>query len=252
MCKKGKESIGSMGSDTPLAVLSKRPQLLYNYFKQLFAQVTNPPLDGIREEIVTDTSLSIGSDFNIFDIGAKHAKKLKIQNPIISNEDLDKIKYIKHKDFKAASVNALYKLSKGHNGLEEALEKLVDEVEKKVDNNHNIIIISDRNVNKKLAPIPILLACSCIHHHMIKRKKRSKFGIVIESAEPREPHHFSMLFGYGASAINPYLVNEIITYHHNLGLIQDQNLNQAISNYNNATAKGILLSLIHISEPTRP
>ena len=240
MCKKGKESIGSMGSDTPLAVLSKRPQLLYNYFKQLFAQVTNPPLDGIREEIVTDTSLSIGSDFNIFDVGAKHAKKLKIQNPIISNEDLDKIKYIKHKDFKAASVNALYKLSKGHNGLEEALEKLVDEVEKKVDNNHNIIIISDRNVNKKLAPIPILLACSCIHHHMIKRKKRSKFGIVIESAEPREPHHFSMLFGYGASAINPYLVNEIITYHHNLGLIQDQNLNQAISNYNNATAKGIL------------
>ena len=134
----------------------------------------------------------------------------------------------------------MYKLSKGHNGLEEALEKLVDEVEKKVDNNHNIIIISDRNVNKKLAPIPILLACSCIHHHMIKRKKRSKFGIVIESAEPREPHHFSMLFGYGASAINPYLVNEIITYHHNLGLIQDQNLNQAISNYNNATAKGIL------------
>ena len=197
-------------------------------------------MDGIREEIVTDTSLSIGSDFNIFDIGAKHAKKLKIQNPIISNEDLDKIKYIKHKDFKAASVNALYKLSKGHNGLEEALEKLVDEVEKKVDNNHNIIIISDRNVNKKLAPIPILLACSCIHHHMIKRKKRSKFGIVIESAEPREPHHFSMLFGYGASAINPYLVNEIITYHHDLGLIQDQNLNQAISNYNNATAKGIL------------
>ena len=134
----------------------------------------------------------------------------------------------------------MYKLSKGHNGLEEALEKLVDEVEKKVDNNHNIIIISDRNVDKKLAPIPILLACSCIHHHMIKRKKRSKFGIVIESAEPREPHHFSMLFGYGASAINPYLVNEIITYHHNLGLIQDQNLNQAISNYNNATAKGIL------------
>ena len=134
----------------------------------------------------------------------------------------------------------MYKLSKGHNGLEEALEKLVDEVEKKVDNNHNIIIISDRNVNKKLAPIPILLACSCIHHHMIKRKKRSKFGIVIESAEPREPHHFSMLFGYGASAINPYLVNEIITYHHDLGLIQDQNLNQAISNYNNATAKGIL------------
>ena len=123
MCVKGKESIGSMGTDTPLAVLSKRPQLLYNYFKQLFAQVTNPPLDGIREEIVTDTSLTVGSDYNIFDIVPDHAKKLKINNPIISNEDLDKIKYIKHKDFRAASIKALYKLSKGHNGLEEALEK---------------------------------------------------------------------------------------------------------------------------------
>ena len=171
MCLKGKESIGSMGSDTPLAVLSKRPQLLYNYFKQLFAQVTNPPLDGIREEIVTDTSLAIGSDYNIFDLIPDHAKKLKIQNPIISNEDLDKIKYVNHDDFKACSVKALYKLSKGHNGLEEALESLVDEVEKKVDKGNNIIIISDRNINKKSAPIPILLACSFVHHSMIKRKK---------------------------------------------------------------------------------
>ena len=240
MCKKGKESIGSMGSDTPLAILSKRPQLLYNYFKQLFAQVTNPPLDGIREEIVTDTSLSVGSDYNIFSLIPDHAKKLKIQNPIISNEDLDKIKYIDHDDFKSSSVKALYKLSKGHNGLEEALENLVNDVEKKVDKGSNIIIISDRNVSKKLAPIPILLACSFVHHSMIKRKKRSKFGIIIESAEPREPHHFSMLFGYGASAINPYLVNEIINYHHEIGLINDVSLDQAIINYNNATAKGIL------------
>ena len=240
MCKKGKESIGSMGSDTPLAILSKRPQLLYNYFKQLFAQVTNPPLDGIREEIVTDTSLSVGSDYNIFSLIPDHAKKLKIQNPIISNEDLDKIKYIDHDDFKSSSVKALYKLSKGHNGLEEALENLVNDVEKKVDKGSNIIIISDRNVNKKLAPIPILLACSFVHHSMIKRKKRSKFGIIIESAEPREPHHFSMLFGYGASAINPYLVNEIINYNHEIGLINDVSLDQAITNYNNATAKGIL------------
>ena len=240
MCVKGKEAIGSMGTDTPLAVLSKRPQLLYNYFKQLFAQVTNPPLDGIREEIVTDTSLSIGSDYNIFDIIPDHAKKLKIKNPIISNEDLDKIKYIRHSDFKASSVKAIYKLSKGHNGLEQALENMVNDVEKKVDDGHNIIIISDRNINKKYAPIPILLACSCVHHSMIKRKKRSKFGIVIESAEPREPHHFSMLFGYGASAINPYLVNEIITYHHNIGLLENYTLDEAIINYNNAVAKGIL------------
>ena len=238
MCYKGKESIGSMGTDTPLAVLSKRPQLIYNYFKQLFAQVTNPPLDGIREEIVTDTSLTIGSDYNIFDIVPLHAKKLKINNPIISNEDLDKIKYIKHKDFKAASVKALYKITKGHNGLEKALDKLVTQVELKVDSGYNIIILSDRNVNKKLAPIPMLLACSFVHHSMIERKKRSKFGIVIESAEPREPHHFSMLFGYGASAINPYLVNEIISYKHSTGVLQ--NLENSIKNYNNAIAKGIL------------
>ena len=240
MCNKGKEAIGSMGSDTPLAVLSKRPQLLYNYFKQLFAQVTNPPLDGIREEIVTDTSLGLGSDFNIFDINSKHAKKLKINNPIISNEDLDKIKYIKHDDFKSCSIPALYKLSKGHNGIEEALEKIVLTIEKKVDNGYNIIILSDRNVSNKLAPIPILLACSTVHHYLIKRNKRSKFGIVIESAEPREPHHFSMLFGYGASAINPYLVNEIIDFHHEIGIIKGITKHKAIQNFNSAIAKGIL------------
>ena len=240
MCLQGKEAIGSMGTDTPLAVLSKRPQLLYNYFKQLFAQVTNPPLDGIREEIVTDISLSIGSDRNIFDIIPEHAKKLKIQNPIISNEDLDKIKYLNHPDFKSSTINTIYKSSKGHNGLEEALDNIIHDVERQVDNGNNIIILSDRNVNEKYAPIPMLLACSCVHHSMIKRKKRSKFGIVIESAEPREPHHFSMLFGYGASAINPYLVNEIISYHHSVGSIHDHSIDDAIKNYNNAIAKGIL------------
>ena len=240
MCISGKEAIGSMGTDTPLAVLSKKPQLLFNYFKQLFAQVTNPPLDGIREEIVTDTSLGLGSDYNLYDIVPKHCKKLKIANPIISNEDLDKIKFIKNKDFKSSSISALYKLKKGHNGIEEALQNMVNEVSNKVNNGINIIIISDRGINKKMAAIPILLACSTIHHFLIKLKKRSKFGIVIESSEPREPHHFSMLFGYGASAINPYLVNEIIEYHHNQGFFKDQALNISIEKYNTAIAKGIL------------
>ena len=184
MCISGKEAIGSMGTDTPLAVLSKKPQLLFNYFKQLFAQVTNPPLDGIREEIVTDTSLSLGSDYNLYDIVPKHCKKLKIANPIISNEDLDKIKFIKNKDFKSSSISALYKLKKGHNGIEEALQNMVNEVSNKVNNGINIIIISDRGINKKMAAIPILLACSTIHHFLIKLNKRSKFGIVIESSEP--------------------------------------------------------------------
>ena len=240
MCKSGKEAIGSMGTDTPLAVLSTKPQLLFNYFKQLFAQVTNPPLDGIREEIVTDTGLGIGSDFNIFDIVPDHCKKLKINNPIISNEDLDKIKFIKNKNFKTASVSALYDVIKGHNGIEEALDKMVKDVNSYVDQGYNIIIISDRGVSKDKGAIPILLACSNVHHVLMKAKKRSKFGIVIESSEPREPHHFSMLFGYGASAINPYLVNEIIEHHHKNDFFGKQSLKDSIKNYNKAIDKGIL------------
>ena len=240
MCTSGKEAIGSMGTDTPLAVLSTKPQLLFNYFKQLFAQVTNPPLDGIREEIVNDTGLGIGSDFNIFDIVPDHCKKLKINNPIISNEDLDKIKFIKNKNFKTASVSALYDVIKGHNGIEEALDKMVKDVNSYVDQGYNIIIISDRGVSKDKGAIPILLACSNVHHVLMKAKKRSKFGIVIESSEPREPHHFSMLFGYGASAINPYLVNEIIEHHHKNDFFGKQSLKDSINNYNKAIDKGIL------------
>ena len=236
----GKESIGSMGIDTPLAVLSKKPQLIYNYFKQLFAQVTNPPLDGIREEIVTDTSLSLGKNYNIFDIVEDHSISLNINNPIISNEDLDKIKYINHEKFKSKSIECLYEFKKGHNGIEEALDEIVLKIESFVDDGTNIIILSDRKVSKKMAPIPILLACSFVHQTMINRKKRSKFEIIIESAEPREPHHFSMLFGYGASAINPYLVNEIISYHHKIGHIKDISVESAIANFNEAIAKGIL------------
>ena len=236
----GKESIGSMGIDTPLAVLSKKPQLVYNYFKQLFAQVTNPPLDGIREEIVTDTSLSLGKNYNIFDIVEEHSISLNINNPIISNEDLDKIKYINHEKFKSKSIECLYEFKKGHNGIEEALDEIVLKIESFVDDGTNIIILSDRKVSKKMAPIPILLACSFVHQTMINRKKRSKFEIIIESAEPREPHHFSMLFGYGASAINPYLVNEIISYHDKIGHIKDISVESAIANFNEAIAKGIL------------
>jgi glutamate synthase (ferredoxin) len=239
MSVEGKEAIGSMGTDTPLAVLSDRPQLLYNYFKQLFAQVTNPPLDGIREEIVTDTSLSIGSDYNLFDITADHAKKLSIQNPVISNEDLDKIKFIDHDDFKSATVSTLYETQSGLNGLEQALEEMIQEVEKAIEQGANIIILSDRGVSPSMAPIPMLLATSHTHHAFKRSKQRSKFGILIESAEPREPHHFSLLFGYGASAINPYMVNEIIVHQTEQGTIA-LDADKAIENFNKAIAKGIV------------
>jgi glutamate synthase (ferredoxin) len=240
MGAQGNEALSSMGNDTPLAILSDQPQLLYNYFKQLFAQVTNPPLDGIREEIITDTSLAIGGDYNIFDITDVHCKKIKIKNPVISNEDLDKIKNISHDDFKSVTISTLYKIEEGVNGLERALEKCVQATFKAVSEGHNIVILSDRGVSKELAPIPMLLATSYIHHSLNILKVRSKFGIIIESAEPREPHHFALLFGYGASAINPYMVNEIIHNQVNQGFITDVKADYAVKNYNKAIAKGIL------------
>ena len=239
MANLGKEPIGSMGSDTPLALLSERPQLIYNYFKQLFAQVTNPPLDGIREELITDISLTLGSDFNIFDVNESHCKKLKIQNPVISKQDLDKIKSFDNPDFKIASIPMLYAVNRGHNGLEEALEKLLQFASVEVDKGTNILILSDRNVSKELAPIPALLACSFVNSGLQKLGKRSKISIIIESAEPREVHHFALLFGYGASAINPYMVNEIIE-DEVLRTDPKSDTEKAISNYNKAVGKGIL------------
>ena len=239
MANLGKEPIGSMGSDTPLALLSERPQLIYNYFKQLFAQVTNPPLDGIREELITDISLTLGSDFNIFDVNDSHCKKLKIQNPVISKQDLDKIKSFDHPNFKIASISMLYAVNRGHNGLEEALEKLLQFASAEVDKGTNILILSDRNVSKEWAPIPALLACSFVNSGLQKLGKRSKISIIIESAEPREVHHFALLFGYGASAINPYMVNEIIE-DEVLRIDPKSDTEKAISNYNKAVGKGIL------------
>ncbi|GAA4895780.1 glutamate synthase large subunit [Flaviramulus aquimarinus] len=236
----GKEALGSMGIDTPLAVLSDRPQLISNYFKQLFAQVTNPPLDGIREEIVTDISLSLGKDRNIFSITERQCRKLKIQNPVISNADLEKIRSISVESFKAETIEMLYPKEKGLNGLEDALDDIIVQIEKALLRGTNIIILSDRGVNKEFAPIPSLLACSYVHHQMNRLRKRSYFDIIIESAEPREPHHFATLFGYGASAINPYMVNEIIRMQVKDGFITGMDEQKAVDNFNKAIGKGIL------------
>ncbi|GAA4938514.1 glutamate synthase large subunit [Algibacter agarivorans] len=236
----GKEALGSMGIDTPLAVLSDRPQLISNYFKQLFAQVTNPPLDGIREEIVTDISLSLGKDRNIFSITERQCRKLKIQNPVISNADLEKIRNISVESFKAETIEMLYPKVKGLNGLEDALDDIIVQIEKALLRGTNIIILSDRGVNKEFAPIPSLLACSYVNHQMNRLRKRSYFDIIIESAEPREPHHFATLFGYGASAVNPYMVNEIIRMQVKEGFITGMDEQKAVDNFNKAIGKGIL------------
>ena len=236
----GKEALGSMGTDTPLAVLSDRPQLISNYFKQLFAQVTNPPLDGIREEIVTDISLNLGKDRNIFSITERQCRKLRIQNPVISNADLEKIRSIDIESFKAETIQILYKKSKGLNGLEDALDNIVIQVEKALEKKNNIIILSDRGISQELAPIPALLACSFVNHQLNRLRKRSYFDIIIESAEPREPHHFATLFGYGASAVNPYMVNEIIRMQVKEGFITGMDEQKAVDNFNTAIGKGIL------------
>lgn len=240
MAAKAKEPIGSMGNDAPIAVLSERPQLLYNYFKQLFAQVTNPPLDGIREELITDISLTLGSDANIFEINPAHCKKLKIQNPVISKQDLDKIKSYNNDTFKVVSVPMLYDINRGHNGLEEALDNLLAEVEKTLDEGANIVILTDRNTSSSLGPIPALLACSYVNNGLGKLKKRSNVSIIIESAEPREVHHFALLFGYGASAINPYMVNEIIEHHIDDLKIANVTVEEGVQNFNKAVGKGVL------------
>ncbi|WP_158838758.1 glutamate synthase large subunit [Polaribacter sp. L3A8] len=236
----GKEALGSMGIDTPLAVLSDRPQLISNYFKQLFAQVTNPPLDGIREEIVTDISLNLGKDRNIFSITDRQCRKLRIQNPVISNADLEKIRSIDIESFKAATIQILYPKAQGLNGLEDALDNIIIQVEKALEEKNNIIILSDRGVNQELAPIPALLACSFVNHQLNRLRKRSHFDIIIESAEPREPHHFATLFGYGASAVNPYMVNEIIRMQVKEGFITGMDEQKAVDNFNKAIGKGIL------------
>ncbi|MBU2904765.1 MULTISPECIES: glutamate synthase large subunit [Arenibacter] len=241
MGKTAKEPLGSMGSDTPIAILSDRPQLIYNYFKQLFAQVTNPPLDGIREELITDISLTLGSDHNIFEFSELHCRKLKIKNPVISKEDLDKIKnYDASPDYKVVSIAMLYDIDKGHNGLEDALESILIQAEQAIDEGANIIILSDRNVSKEKAPIPALLACSFVNSGLQRLGKRSKLSVIIESAEPREVHHFALLFGFGASAINPYLVNEIIAEQIEEHDITEYTFEEAINNYNKAVGKGIL------------
>ena len=241
MAQLGKEPIGSMGSDTPIAILSERPQLIYNYFKQLFAQVTNPPLDGIREELITDISLTLGSDVNIFDIHADHCKKLKIQNPVISKHDLDKIRdFDSNPNFKIESISMLYEVNRGLNELEIALENLVSKASKAIDEGANIIILSDRYVDENHAPIPALLACSYVNHALHKLNKRSKISLIIESAEPREVHHFALLFGFGASAVNPYIVNEIVEKQINNNDLSNLEYLAAIKNYNKAVGKGIL------------
>ncbi len=210
MARDGEEAVGSMGTDTPLAVLSNRSQLLYNYFKQLFAQVTNPPIDSIREEMVMSVESYIGCEQNLLTETSKHCHMLKLPNPILTNVELEKLRHVAMGDFRAVTLPMLFSVSDREKGLEIALEALCQKASDSVRAGYSILILSDRGVDRAHAAIPSLLATSAVHHHLIREGTRTRVGLVIESAEAREVMHFALLIGYGAGAINPYLAFETL------------------------------------------
>ncbi|MCD7974178.1 MAG: glutamate synthase large subunit [Candidatus Azobacteroides sp.] len=211
MAESGKEPINSMGNDTPLAVLSDKPQRLFNYFRQLFAQVTNPPIDPIREELVMSLSLYIGCQVNnILEDSPEACKMVKLQSPIINNQDLDILKHLAYKGFRTVSIPILFEAEKGTKGMEEAISEICRKAEKAVDEGYSYIILSDRGVTKELAAIPSLLALSAVHHSLIEKRKRMQTAIIVETAEAREVMHFALLFGFGASGVNPYMAFAIL------------------------------------------
>ena len=206
----GTEAIGSMGNDAPLAVLSDRPHLAFGYFKQLFAQVTNPPLDAIREELVTSTEGFVGSERNLFEETPEHSRQLKLKEPIITNVELEKIRDIDVRGIRSITLPALFSLDEGAGALERAMEELCARASQAVADGYAIVILSDRGVDERHAPIPSLLATSGVHHHLVREGTRTRVGLVVESGEPREVSHFSLLIGYGAGAVNPYLALETL------------------------------------------
>ena len=236
MANTGNEATKAMGKDTPLAVLSERTHPLFNYFKQLFAQVTNPPIDAIREEIVTSTSVYLGKDGNILEEKPDNCNVLKINNPILTNTDILKLKNIKEPGFKTAVVPIVY--YKGIK-LEKAIEQVYVEVDKAHKDGANIIILSDRGVDEYHIQIPSLLAVSAVHQYLVKTKKRTTLSLVLESGEPRSVHHFATLLGYGASAVNPYLAHETIKQMVDEGMI-NKDPYAAIDDYNEAILSGIV------------
>ncbi len=243
MASKGAEPTGSMGIDIPLACLSERPQLLFNYFKQLFAQVTNPAIDPIREELVMSTVTYVGPQGNVLAERPEHAHMIKVPLPVIDNSKLEQLRNLGPEvRFGSQTLSTTFAVAEGPAGLRVALDRLCAEAEAAADSGAGVLILSDRGVDEANAPIPSLLACAAVHHHLIRQAKRSKVGIVIESGEPREVMHFCLLIGYGANAINPYLAYASIAEMHARGALEDPllSLQQAHANFEKAIRKGTL------------
>jgi glutamate synthase (NADPH/NADH) large chain len=243
MARTGAEPIGSMGTDTPIAVLSDRPRLLFDYFSQLFAQVTNPPLDAIREELVTSLQATLGPERNLLQPEPASCHQISLPFPILSNDELAKLIYIDEggvEGFKSFAVDGLFPVAEGGEGLRRALEEVRAKVSAAIADGANIIVLSDRHSNGELAPIPSLLLTSAVHHHLIREKARTRVGLVVEAGDAREVHHMALLVGFGAAAVNPYLAFETIEDMIRHGFIEGPTRTAAVRNYIKAAGKGVL------------
>ena len=240
MAMNGVEAVGAMGTDTPLAALSDRPKLLYDYFQQLFAQVTNPPIDSIREAIITSAETTIGSERNLLKPEPESCHLIELKTPILSNAELSKLRHVNQGQFKSITLSILFDPKQGVKGLEAMMEQICAKADEAIASGINIIILSDRGVDKDRAPIPALLAVAGLHHHLIRQETRTQVGIVLESGEPREVHHYAVLIGYGCGAINPYLAFETIDQMIADGLLVNVDSKTAHKNYVKAVTKGVI------------
>ncbi len=241
MGAKGEEPVGSMGIDTPLACLSDRPQLLFSYFKQMFAQVTNPPIDPIREDLVMSLNSYIGSEGNILEETPRNCHTLKLHHPVITNRRLEKLRRVSRGDFLATTLPMLFPVEGGVKELEAAVERLCRRASLAIQSGYTLLILSDRGVDKQYAPIPSLLALSAVHHHLVREETRNQVALIVESGEPREIMHFALLLGYGASAVNPYLAIETLEDLHKDGTFPaEYTWDKVLKNYLKAVDKGLL------------
>ena len=243
MASDGQEPLGSMGTDTPLAVLSNQPQLLYNYFKQLFAQVTNPPIDPIREELIMSLDAMCGRQQNLFDETENHCRQLHIPAPCISNDQLARIREIDANGIHSTTIDTLFDASGGEEALDEALQAICNQASEAVKKGFDIIILSDRAADAERTPIPALLATGAVHHHLIREGSRMLVGLVVESGEAREVMHFCLLSGYGASAVNPWLAMDTLNALAGKGALDGVSAEQAVENYCKAIGKGLLKTM---------
>jgi glutamate synthase domain-containing protein 2/glutamate synthase domain-containing protein 1/glutamate synthase domain-containing protein 3 len=241
MAVEGQEPIGSMGTDTPLACLSDHPQLLFNYFKQLFAQVTNPPIDPIREELVMSLASFIGTERNVLEETPQHCHTLKLEHPILTNRDLEKLRRVSWGDFLAITLPMVYRVEGGEKELERALDGLCRRASLAIKDGYTLLLLSDRGIDQDYAPIPSLLALAAVHNHLVREETRTQVALIVESGEPREVMHFALLIGYGASAVNPYLAIETLEDLHRRGFFPSGlTFDQVLRNYKKAVNKGLL------------